>query len=161
MLSKTLFNTLLTEYTTTTKSININTLDNYIKSLELKNEFHDHNVNKIKGTIFEHIAKNYYVYNGYEVYLFNEIPIELRRTWNLGFKDMGIDLIYKDENGIWVAVQIKWRMINNETIDKNEILGFIEEVRRRKFEIKVMFTNVQNLNSYIDVEYKFDRILRK
>ncbi len=163
MLTNTLFNTLITEYVTTTKTINIDTFDAYLRKLELKDEFHEHNVNKIKGSIFEFITKYYYLFNNFEVYLFNEIPIKLRNILNLGKVDYGIDLIYKDGDN-WIPVQSKWRkesQYNKKTVHKDALLGFIEEANRRNFDKKVVFTNVQNTNGYIEKVYDLDWILRK
>ncbi len=163
MLTTTLFKTLITEYASTTENINIDTFDNYLRSLELKNEYHEHNVNKIKGSIFEYITKYYYLSKNFEVYLFNEIPSKIRNTLQLGRVDYGIDLIYKDNNK-WIPVQSKWRkesQYNKKTVHKDQLLGFIEESNRHNFDKKVVFTNVQNTNGYIQKVYELDWILRE
>ncbi len=163
MLTNTLFKTLITEYASTTEIINIDTFDNYLRSLELRNEYHEHNVNKIKGSIFEYISKYYYLSKNFEVYLFGEIPSKLRNTLQLGRVDYGIDLIYKD-NDKWIPVQSKWRkesQYNKKTVHKDQLLGFIEESNRHNFDKKVVFTNVQNTNAYIQKVYELDWILRE
>ena len=53
-------------------------------NLDVTDEFHTCNINKVKGDIFEHITKYYYLSKGYETYLFHEIPFVFRvqLPWN-------------------------------------------------------------------------------
>ncbi len=157
MLSNTLFRTLINDYSKI-DNINIDTFDKYLINLNLCNEFHNHNVNGVKGFVFEYITKYNYLQKNLEVYRFNEIPIDVRKSLNLGMKDLGIDIIYK-ENDEWITVQCKWSSKTNLTINKNQILGFIEEAKQ--FNNKVLVTNVCNKNKYIQERYNIDWILRK
>ena len=43
-----------------TNTINIDTLDQYLAKYNFADTFHNCNINKIKGDIFENIAKQYY-----------------------------------------------------------------------------------------------------
>jgi len=140
-------------------TINIDTLDKFLIDLNLRNEYFNHNVNAIKGFIFECIVKYYYVFKRFEVYLFKEVPTDIRDNLNLGTKDNGIDMIYKERNE-WIAVQCKWRTKTNLAIHKDQILGFIEEARRKYLDTKVLVTNVRNKNRYIIEEYDIEWILR-
>src|SRR5208283_4567968 len=130
MLTTTLFRTLINDYAKN-EIISINTFDKYLIDLNLRDEFIDHNVNLVKGFIFEHITKYIYLNKNFKVYLFNEIPANIRKLFNLDMKDRGFDLLFKDKDTCeWFAVQIKWKTKINLCIDKNQLLGFIEEVKR-------------------------------
>jgi len=94
----------------------------------------------------------------FEVYLFNEIPPTIRDAFELGTKDKGIDILYKD-NDVWVPVQCKWKKKTNLSIDKNQILGFIEEAK--KFTTKALVTNVRKKSKYICNRYNINWILRR
>ncbi len=157
MLTNTLFRSLINDYSKT-ENINIDTFDKFLIDLNLRDEFHEHNVNKIKGFIFEYITKYEYLHKNFEAYLFNEIPSDIRNLFNLGMKDNGIDILYKD-NDTWISVQCKWREKINLTIDKNQILGFLEEAKQ--FNKRILVTNVRNKNKYIQDRYDIGWILRK
>ena len=130
-----------------TDKINIDTFDKYLDDYNFADLFHDCNVNKIKGDIFEYITKYYYLSRKLAVYLFDEVPISLRDKLKLGQKDKGIDLIYKFQDD-WVGVQCKWRSNVNNCIDKDLVSGFIEELKRTTLNYGYMFTNVNNLTKY-------------
>ncbi len=157
MLTNTLFKILIKEYATT-EIISIDTFDKFLIDLDLRDEFFEHNVNKVKGFVFEYITKYDYLSRNLEVYLFNEIPSDVRRLFNLGMKDNGIDLLY-NENDEWISVQCKWREKTNLSIHKNQILGFLEEAKQ--FNKRVLVTNVQTKNKYIVDRYDIGWVLRK
>ncbi len=129
------------------KLININTFDSFLDDFDFTTSFHDCNINKIKGDIFEYITKYYYLMLDYETYLFKEIPVLLREKLKLGNIDYGIDLIYKN-NDLWYGVQCKWRKISNKCIHKDLISGFIMEFKNTKLNNAVLFSNVNNKNNY-------------
>lgn len=147
MITYTLFKDLIGEYLRTNKNVNNDTLHDYLVNLVLPNEYHNCNLNKVKGDIFEYITKYYYISLGRETYLYNEIPIALKEILALGDRDKGIDLIYKF-NDDWYGVQCKWRSNINECIDKNLVAGFKEELSRTKLNYGVMFTNVKQITRY-------------
>ncbi len=61
-----------------------------------------------KGLKFEYLALCYYKNQNYEVYLWSEIPSEIRKNWPK--KDIGVDLIYRENSSQkYVPVQCKWR----------------------------------------------------
>ena len=103
MLTDTAFKTIIDKYKKTVQITNAKTLHDFIVKLDLTAEFHTCNINKVKGDIFEYIAKYYYLLKGYETYLFSEVPISLKEQLNLGKTDKGIDLIYCF-NQNWVGV---------------------------------------------------------
>jgi len=127
MLTTTLFRTLITNYSKL-NTINITTFDKFLMNLDLCDEYHNHNVNKVKGFVFESLVKYYYVFKHAEVYLFNEIPPIIKETFNLSAQDKGVDIVYK-ENDTWIPVQCKWKKAINTVIDKNQILGFTKEIQ--------------------------------
>ncbi len=161
MLTNTLLRTLINQYSATTKTINIETFDKYLINLDLCHEYHNHNVNKIKGTILEYVTKYYYMSENLEVYMFSEIPNNIREQLKFTKVDNGIDIIYND-GSMWIPVQCKWRENIALAIGKNQLLGFIEESKRHDLDKKmVVVTNVLNLNKYIQEKYALDWILRK
>ena len=129
--------------------INIDTLDDFLDNYDFTDTFHNCNINKIKGDIFEYIVKYYYLSHNYETYLFKDIPVLLRDKLGLGNVDNGIDLIYKDGE-LWYGVQCKWRKTPKFCIHKDLISGFLAEFNREdvKLDYAVLFTNVTNINSY-------------
>ncbi len=101
-----LTNQLFTKFLTHVKSSN-NIINWTHVHGELSNDkfFNEHyfatNINKIKGSIFEHIVKYILLYEGNtDVYLFSEIPINLRKKYLMSNKDRGIDIIYYDKKKI-------------------------------------------------------------
>ena len=150
MLTKSVFHIFINSYYDVyNKNISLNTFDLYLKNYDFSNEFHNCNINKIIGDIFEYIAKYYYIKQNYETYLFNEIPINIRKQLKLRTKDKGIDLIYKFNND-WHGVQCKWRSKINNCIDKNLIAGFITELKTTKINNGIVFTNVNLITKYIN-----------
>ena len=77
------FKQFIQSYLRNSDSITINTFDDYLNNYSFGELFHNTNFNKVKGDIFEFIAKYYYMKDNLEVYLFNEIPIHLKDTLNL------------------------------------------------------------------------------
>lgn len=51
--------------------------DEYLSKYDFTEEFHNNNINMIKGDIFEHLAKYHYTKLGYITYLFNEVPDDI------------------------------------------------------------------------------------
>lgn len=84
MLTNYLFNKFIKIYVEKYTDISIDTLDKFIDECNYDDEFHSFNFNKIKGDIFEYIAKYYYSSKNFEVYLFNEIPINLKKQLQIG-----------------------------------------------------------------------------
>lgn len=127
--------------------INVNTFDDYLSKYNFTDNFHNSNINKVKGDIFEYIALYYYLFKNFETYLFRNIPVHLRDTLNLGQIDKGIDLIYKCQNH-WVGVQCKWRTDIKKCINKDLIAGFLAELKRTNLNYGFVFTNVNNITKY-------------
>lgn len=143
-----LFKKFIKSYLENNDDINIDTFNMCLSKYIFSDEYHNCNVNKIKGDIFECISKYYFLQKNFETYLLNEVPINIRTKLNLGTKDKGIDLIYKDNDNNWIGVQCKWRAKTNNCIDKNMIAGFIEELNRTKLDRGLVFTNVQQITKY-------------
>ena len=73
------------------------------------------NVSGMKGDLFEHFSYLYLKrYNEIEtVWLYKDIPIEIKNKLNLTTMDYGIDLIGLDKHGNYYAVQSKYRKREN------------------------------------------------
>lgn len=65
---------------------------------------------KVKGDVFEQFAKLYFqhIYHLKDVWLLNELPDDERTYLQLKSRDVGIDLIAKDETGLYYAIQVKF-----------------------------------------------------
>lgn len=129
------------------KCMSLDKLDVFIENYNYKEEFHIININRVKGDIFEYIAKYYFLLSKPTVYLWKEIPLNIRAELNLTTKDKGIDLIYKCSDK-WIGIQCKWRSKTNNCINKNEVGGFIIELNRTKLAYGIMFTNVNKPTAY-------------
>ncbi len=72
---------------------------------------------KIKGDIFECFAQHYLktCYGLKDVWLLNEVPKDVLKRLNLKHYDLGIDLIGRDENNHYYAIQAKFRKKNKNT----------------------------------------------
>lgn len=66
---------------------------------------------KVKGDMFEYFCQLYlkHCYGLKEVWLLNDVPVEIRKLLNLKKRDFGIDLIGIDENNKYYAIQSKFR----------------------------------------------------
>ena len=71
------------------------------------------------GILFEYFAKYYFqieptVKDDYkEVWLYDEIPLEVKRVLNIGDIEHGVDLLLMDVEGNYIPVQCKFK--NDET----------------------------------------------
>lgn len=141
MLTNTLFKEIICDYKTKNTILNETTLHNYLKNLTISEHFYNCNLSKVKGDIFENIAKFYYESCGYEVYMYSNIPLLLKEKLHLPNQDKGIDLIYKN-NDEWFGVQCKWRELKTRCIDKNLIEGSYAQFEKSNLNKYVVFTNV-------------------
>jgi hypothetical protein len=62
----------------------------------------------VRGDIFEEFCVLYLKTMGYEVWLLDDLPVEIRELLQLPKQDMGIDIIVKHE-GVFYAVQCKYK----------------------------------------------------
>lgn len=111
-------------------SDNQNSCNKFDKFIELCQTYYDapvhslsemkqRNNNKIRGDIFEHFALLYFKHlyttrekkKLSEVWLYSDVPENIKLKLNLGKNDMGIDLI-GHENGNYYAIQVKYRKRN-------------------------------------------------
>jgi len=108
---------------------------NKVNWAELKDSLSEHNTsienfgvkNTIAGKLFEYFAKYYFlvetkVCSEYtNVWLFNEIPLQIKKELNIDHADYGIDLLIKDRNNAYIAVQCKFKN------DESEKLGWSKD----------------------------------
>ena len=70
---------------------------------------------KMKGDFFEYMCYRLFMVDAFpvlkvkEVWLFSELPLEKKKEFALGTKDMGIDLVAETQSGQWLAIQCKYR----------------------------------------------------
>ncbi len=111
-------------------------------------DYYECNYNKVKGDIFEYLAKYIYLFNGYKkVYLYNEIPNKLKQELGLPNTDKGIDLVISKDDKKWIGVQCKWRSNVNCSIQKKYVTEFLHEVNNSNLSYGIMFTNVKKITS--------------
>jgi superfamily II DNA or RNA helicase len=110
----------------------------------LDTQFHEYNYNSVKGYIFEHLIKYMYSYLNHKVYLYKDIPLNLKQELNLPNTDKGIDIIVNIKNE-WVGIQCKWRCKTNNSLLKHFVTDFIYSINETKLSYGIMCTNVKNI----------------
>eukprot|EP01084_Bolivina_argentea_P026395 49092_1 len=122
---------------------------------EFIDEYYDNDIHfrQAKGWIFEYICKYIikYKYETNDVYLNKEIPQHLRTKLNMPSVDKGIDIIFCNDDGKWVAVQCKYKSdYKNRHIKKEFVSDFIHELKLCNkdsdcFQYGLYMTNVENI----------------
>ena len=85
---------------------------------------------KVKGDVFEELGKYFlqndpiYVTQLEKVWLFHEVPLEVKEYLNLPTRDQGIDIIAKTHMGDYWAVQCKYREDPAQNLTWQEISTF-------------------------------------
>ena len=66
---------------------------------------------KVRGDVFELFCKHYLLHCGgmSDAWLLHEVPEDVRLALHLTRRDVGIDLIGRDANGAFYAIQAKFR----------------------------------------------------
>lgn len=121
------------------------TIDNAIRNkLAFKKYFNRTDTtttNKIKGDLFEYVIKYLLLFQGKKyVYLFNEIPDEIRNKLNQDHKDRGLDIICSDDNKEWIGIQCKWRD-KNCSLKRCVITDFLYELSTSHINSGIIATN--------------------
>lgn len=86
--------------------------------------------NEEKGIYFEYFCKLYFCLDSYtkekykKIYLYTEVPNELKKKINLPPKDKGIDCIAIDNDNNIFAIQVKYRSNKNKIIPFGELATF-------------------------------------
>jgi len=123
------------------KPTNENIFDNFIQQLEIyfgrrvagMEELKYRENKKIKGDIFEQFCQQYLLaINKYkQVYLFKEIPENLKTSLNLKTKvDDGIDIVAVTNKDEYVAIQCKYRKKVNSKVPWKSLSTFIALAER-------------------------------
>ncbi|PZX09660.1 Mrr restriction endonuclease-like protein [Breznakibacter xylanolyticus] len=95
------------------------------------------------GKIFEIFTKHYFIASPSEkdnyknVWLFEEVPTEIRNKLNIGNIDYGVDLVLEDTEGLFYAVQCKFKN------DENSVLNWSAD------KIANLFAFCPNADGYI------------
>ena len=95
------------------------------------------------GKIFEIFTKHYFIASPSEkdnyknVWLFDEVPSEIRNKLNIGNIDYGVDLVLEDTEGLFYAVQCKFKN------DENSVLNWTAD------KIANLFAFCPNADGYI------------
>lgn len=127
---------------------------------EVKSELSKYNVHDLglgekdtrAGKLFEYFAKYYFQHapseegNFNNVWLFNEVPFDVRQKLNIGNSDYGVDLILENTQNQYYAVQCKFK--NNE----REVLNWTADKIANLFAFCpkasgfIVFTNAADLD---------------
>jgi superfamily II DNA or RNA helicase len=90
--------------------------------------------NKSKGDLFERFVQHFlrhdpaYVVQLSEVWLYQEVPVNVKRSLNLSDQDRGIDLIALTKAGDYWAVQAKFRVDEAGSMSLRELSTFAAQV---------------------------------
>lgn len=106
------------------------------------------------GNLFEVFCKYYYqnepsVKDEYRnVWLFSEIPPEIKQNLNLGQIDHGADLILEDLDNEYTAIQCKFRSDQNKILNwtADSLANLLAEGEKCKY--KLVFTNASGLDAH-------------
>lgn len=109
---------------------------------------------KQTGNIFEIFCKLYYlldtsVKDEYKnVWLFNEIPLDIRKKLNLSSIDHGIDLILEDTDNEYTAIQCKFRSNQNIKLEwtSDSLANLLADSEQCKY--KIIFTNASGIDEH-------------
>ena len=111
----------------------LNKIKTYKNWKDLKLNLLDTSPNtKQKGDIFELLTKYYLLIHPIyrtklkEVWLLNEVPLDVREHLNLPINDEGIDLIAKTKDNEYWAVQCKYLSNENTSITRDYIATFLD-----------------------------------
>lgn len=97
---------------------------------------------QVIGTLFELFAKQILLKKWTFVFLWSEIPKEVRNEFpNATNVDNGIDIIVSEDSESWTAVQVKWRSANQLKTPQVVMDHFECEMTRCGFSNGIMFTN--------------------
>jgi hypothetical protein len=102
---------------------------------------------KLKGDIFEHFSYLYLVHviNMKDVWFVKDCPKEILTQLKLSNSDLGIDLISRDIDGLFYAIQVKYRKKGKKTnnvLSWKELSTFYALVSRSgPFHKHIIFTN--------------------
>jgi predicted helicase len=106
---------------------------NYVDKMNTFDDFHEKINNleaKQKGDLFEELTQYIFKYHpNYrlftkEIWLLNEVPLNILKKLNMPIKDMGIDLILVDNHNKFYAIQCKFRTNVDEIIPWSELSTF-------------------------------------
>ncbi len=114
--------------------------------------FANNNYSLVGKELFEKFAKYYFlcnpsVKNDYKkVWLYNEIPYEIKEKLNLPNKDYGIDLILQNNHYEFVAVQCKFKLDENKKLcwTKDKIGNFFGSTN--KVDGYIVFSNAFDID---------------
>lgn len=121
------------QYATKLIFIKISNMINYIEQINNFEDFYKQVKNleaKQKGDLFEELTKYIFKYHSdyklftKEVWLLNEVPLNILHKLNMPIKDMGIDLIISDKDNNFYAIQCKFRTNVDEVISWAELATF-------------------------------------
>ena len=127
-------------------------LKNKLESLYNTSLQKDGKKSTLAGKLFEYFAKYYFICHPLyqnefnNIWLFEEIPLDVKVSLNINHVDHGIDLLLEDKNNSYIAVQCKFKNDENCTLgwskDKlGNLFGFASEIDKL-----IIFSNASEID---------------
>jgi predicted helicase len=115
-------------------------------------KFAENDYSFVGKVLFEKFAKYYFLFNPSsrsdykEIWLYSEIPYEIKARLNLPYKDHGIDLLLQDHKDRFYAVQCKFKLNENTKLcwTKDKIGNFFGSTN--KVDGYIFFTNAYDID---------------
>ncbi len=129
------------------------TLHNFCSKLSKYN-------NNIKGEVFENTVK-FIIQNHKEfsniknVWLYSEIPENIKLKYNMPKQDKGIDILIENENNLYIPVQCKFTS-SNKNITYADLSTFVAQVFAMNLNLCYLFTNSYKIDNFTDKIKKYD-----
>lgn len=106
------------------------------------------------GKLFEYFAKYFFICNPLyqneykEVWLFDEIPMDIKIELNINHTDHGIDLLLQDNNNSFIAVQCKFKNDENCKLgwSKDKLANLFGFASSNKIDKLIIFSNASEID---------------
>ncbi len=108
----------------------------------------------IAGKLFEYFTKYYFICNPLyqneykNVWLFDEVPLDIKTKLNINYVDHGIDLLLQDNNNSFIAVQCKFK--NDESCklgwSKDKLANLFGFASSSKIQKLIIFSNASEID---------------
>lgn len=106
----------------------------------------------IAGKLFEYFTKYYFICNPLyqneykNVWLFDEVPLDIKTELNINYVDHGIDLLLQDKDNCFVAVQCKFKNNENEKLGWTTLSHLFAFASDNKIEKFIIFSNASEID---------------
>lgn len=136
-------------------------------TFELYSNVNMKSITKRKGDLMEILS--YFIFlqhpnfkDEYEhVWLYNDIPINVKNDLNLPLTDKGVDILLQDKNGNYISVQVKYRKNQKVKITHTDLgtFSFSSFSGTNKITKGIFISNVYEVYEYVDSSINIEFIL--